>query len=95
MEANLVTNTAADGTAGSDPNAVFKMGSTHSGEFRGTDDFHFERGQALLIEIAPGQYTLRFEDFSVRNGPGLYVYLSPDAEDYTNDFLELGRRRCI
>ena len=31
MEANPLTNTAADGTAGSHPNAVFKIGSTHRG----------------------------------------------------------------
>ena len=51
------------------------------GEFRGADDFHFGRGQALLIETAPGEYTLRFENFSVRNGPDLFVYLSTDPND--------------
>ena len=44
----------------------------------GADDFHFGRGTAQLIETAPGAYTLRFEDFSVRNGPDLFVYLTPD-----------------
>ena len=42
---------------------------THRGQFQGADDFHFGRGQAQLIERVPGRYTLRFEDFSVRNGP--------------------------
>lgn len=60
------------------------------GEFVGADDFHFGEGQALLIETAPGEYTLRFENFSVRNGPDLYVYLSPSADGYTDGALELG-----
>ncbi len=47
------------------------------GAFQGADDFHFGSGQALLVETAPGTYTLRFEGFSVRNGPDLFVYLSP------------------
>ena len=59
------------------------------GEFHGADDFHFGRGQALLIEAAPGQYTLRFENFSVRNGPDLFVYLSTDPNG-SNDGLLLG-----
>jgi hypothetical protein len=60
------------------------------GEFAGTDEFHFGRGTASLIEVEPGRYHLRLEDFSVRNGPDLYVYLSTDAGDYADDALELG-----
>jgi hypothetical protein len=60
------------------------------GSFRGTDDFHFGRGTASIIETAPGSYTLRFDAFSVRNGPDLYVYLSPVADDYADGALELG-----
>jgi hypothetical protein len=54
---------------------------THTGMFEGADDFHFGRGDALLIETAPGMHTLRFESFSVRNGPDLFVYLVNDPED--------------
>jgi hypothetical protein len=61
-----------------------------SGEFSGTDEFHFGRGTASLIEVGPGRYHLRLEDFSVRNGPDLYVYLSTDADDYADSALELG-----
>jgi hypothetical protein len=61
-----------------------------TGEFSGTDDFHFGSGTASIIEIAPGRYHLRLEDFSVRNGPDLYVYLSPDPDGYADDALELG-----
>ncbi|HSL77511.1 MAG TPA: DM13 domain-containing protein [Candidatus Limnocylindrales bacterium] len=64
------------------------------GEFAGTDDFHFGRGTASLIEVESGRYHLRLEDFSVRNGPDLYVYLSTDADDYADDALELGRLKA-
>ena len=37
--------------------------------FSRTDEFHFSRGSASLIELEPGRYHLRLEDFSVRNGP--------------------------
>ena len=33
-------------------------------------------------------------DFSVRNGPDLYVYLSPDADDYDDGALELGKLKA-
>jgi hypothetical protein len=60
---------------------TFMARVTHQGMFAGADDFHFGRGDALLIETAPGTYTLRFEDFSVRNGPDLFVYLTNDPDD--------------
>ncbi len=60
------------------------------GEFHGADEFHFGSGRALLVETAPGMYTLRFEGFSVRNGPDLFVYLSPAADGYAAGALELG-----
>jgi hypothetical protein len=53
--------------------------------FMGADDFHFGRGEAQLIETAPGVFTLRFEDFSVRNGPDLFVYLTPDPSGESID----------
>ncbi|MFP5342509.1 MAG: DM13 domain-containing protein [Candidatus Limnocylindria bacterium] len=61
-----------------------------SGEFQGSDEFHFGRGTATIIEVEPGRYHLRLEDFSVRNGPDLYVYLSPDPDGYDDGALELG-----
>ena len=61
-----------------------------TGRFVGADEFHFGSGTASLIEVAPGSWTLRFEDFSVRNGPDLYVYLSPDAAGYVEGAVELG-----
>jgi hypothetical protein len=64
------------------------------GTFRGADDFHFGRGDALLIELAPQRHAVRFENFSVRNGPDLYVYLSDDPNGYGGAVLKLGRLRA-
>lgn len=61
-----------------------------AGTFHGADEFHFGEGSASIIETAPGRYTLRFEAFSVRNGPDLYVYLSPDPAGYADGVVELG-----
>ena len=65
-----------------------------SGEFHGTDDFHFGRGTATLIETAPGEWTIRLDNFSVRNGPDLYVYLSPSKRDYADGALELAKLKA-
>jgi hypothetical protein len=56
----------------------------------GADEFHFGSGTARLIETAPGSFTVRLEDFAVRNGPDLFVYLSPSADGYTDGAVELG-----
>jgi hypothetical protein len=73
---------------------AFATRTIASGEFHGTDDFHFGEGTARIVETAPGTYTLRLTDFSVRNGPDLYVYLSPDADDYDDHALELGKLKA-
>lgn len=65
-------------------------GGARSGEFTGADEFHFGSGTATLVETSPGTWTLRFEDFSVRNGPDLFVYVSPDPAGYTTEATELG-----
>jgi hypothetical protein len=71
--------------------ASFQPKVAYAGEFRGADDFHFGRGDAQIIETAPGEYVLRFENFSVRNGPDLFVYLSEDADGRrVSETLNLG-----
>jgi hypothetical protein len=65
-----------------------------AGSFRGSDEFHFGRGTARLIETSPGRFVVRLENFAVRNGPDLYVYLSPSADGYASDAIELGRLRA-
>jgi hypothetical protein len=72
------------------PIPAFQPTTLASGAFEGTDDFHFGRGTASIIEVEPGRFHLRLEDFAVRNGPDLYVYLSPDPDGYADDALELG-----
>jgi hypothetical protein len=82
---------SAEPTEAPTPEATpFAPTTLAAGDFHGADDFHFGEGTASIIETAPGQYTLRFEAFSVRNGPDLYVYLSPDADGYADGALELG-----
>ena len=65
-----------------------------SGTFRGSDDFHFGRGTARLIEVTPGSFVVRLEDFAVRNGPDLYVYLSPSPDGYAEGAIDLGRLKA-
>jgi len=85
----------ADVSVGATPSATsFIARRLASGSFHGTDDFHVGRGTATIIETAPGAYTLRLEAFSVRNGPDLYVYLSPSAHDYVKGAVEVGRLKA-
>ena len=37
---------------------------------------------------------MRFEDFSVRNGPDLFVYLSPDPNGYADGAINLGELKA-
>lgn len=69
-------------------------GTERRGEFHGTDQLHFGRGTARLLEVAPGQHVVRFEGFSVRNGPDLYVYLSPSADGYVDGSIEVARLKA-
>jgi hypothetical protein len=74
---------------------AFEAKAVRSGAFMGSDDFHFGRGDAQLIQTAPGTYILRLENFSVRNGPDLYVYLSEeDNGGNVKESLNLGRLKA-
>ncbi len=72
------------------PASAFEAHVVRQGEFEGADDFHFGNGTALLIESEPGVYVLRLEEFSVRNGPDLFVYLSPNPDGYNDAAIDLG-----
>lgn len=74
----------ADAATTDGPRAVL------TGAWQGADDFHFAEGVALLIETEPGVFTLRVEEFSVRNGPDLFVYLSPDPAGGIAGAVKLG-----
>lgn len=65
-----------------------------SGVFKGADDFHFGKGTARLIETSAGSFTVRLERFAVRNGPDLYVYLSPSVDGYAKGAIEVGRLKA-
>ncbi len=61
-----------------------------SGEVVGADEFHTGSGRVAILETASGSFVLRFEDFSVLNGPDLHVYLSPDPSGYASGAVEIG-----
>ena len=50
------------------------------GELMGSDSFHTASGQVLLVRGPEGELILRFQDFEVRNGPDLFIYLTPDPD---------------
>jgi len=100
-----VIPTAAPGNTGSNAPALtsapatpaptpFAVRRVSTGSFHGTDEFHYGRGTASIIETRPGRFTVRLDDFSVRNGPDLFVYLSPLADGYAKGALELGRLKA-
>ena len=93
--ASPAAESPSDSSTGGAQMASFMASTALSGMFRGSDDFHFGRGDALIIESEPGKYVLRFENFSVRNGPDLYVYLSedPDGKGVT-EMLNLGKLKA-
>jgi hypothetical protein len=70
--------------------AAFEPRVVREGTWVGADDFHFARGAARLIETEPGVFVVRFEDFSVRNGPDLFVYLSTSPDGLGDGSLNLG-----
>jgi len=59
------------------------------GTWQGVDDFHFARGVARILGNGAGDYVLRLENFSVRNGPDIRFFLSSDATVGPGD-LDLG-----
>jgi hypothetical protein len=65
-----------------------------SGEFVDGAPGHFGRGRALLLRAEDGRQFVRFEDFSVTNGPDLFVVLMPPGTDDYGAGLNLGRLRA-
>jgi hypothetical protein len=66
-----------------------------SGWFVGSDLLHTGTGTAKIIAYPDGSHILRFEDFSVVNGPDVYVYLSntttpSDDIGSLGDYIDLG-----
>ena len=63
------------------------------GQFQGADEFHVGSGRAFVFETAHG-LVLRFEEFSVLNGPDLHVYLSPSPDGYAVGAVDLGKLKA-
>ena len=64
-----------------------------SGNLQGADAFHTGSGEVLLVQGPDGEVILRFQDYEVRNGPGLRIYLSPDpgGDVRADGAISLGR----
>lgn len=73
-------------TAAPQPETVF------SGNFQDGDSFHKGSGSAKVYTMADGSKTLRFENFSVTNGPDLFVYVTDDSNvrDGLTSFTNIG-----
>jgi hypothetical protein len=80
----------ASGQGGSAPRLLA------TGQFGMVDPLHKGEGTASIVTLADGQRVLRFEDFTVTNGPDLFVYLSGHPEPRNGgqvheNGVELGR----
>ena len=62
-----------------------------TGSFHGTDDFHFGRGTATIVETAPGVYTSASTTSRSATAPTSTSTSRPDADDYAKGALELGQ----
>lgn len=74
------TSSVADAAADPAPAAERTGSLISSGMLMGTDAFHTGSGDVLLVSDPDGNLILRFQEYSVRNGPDLFVYLTPDPE---------------
>jgi hypothetical protein len=73
------TTPATDDGDDADESADAQTGELISmGDLEGADAFHTASGAVLLVRDPDGNVILRFQDYEVRNGPDLYVYLTPD-----------------
>jgi len=66
------------------------------GELMGADSFHTGSGQVLLVRAPDGSVILRFQDYEVRNGPDLFIYLTPDPDGdvFADGAIELSEIRA-
>jgi hypothetical protein len=58
-----------------------------SGSFMDADSFHKGSGQAGIYQLPDGSRILRFDNFSVTNGPDLRVLLSASSRPLSNNDL--------
>lgn len=90
------TTPEADASPETDASASAEPQTLARGSFVDADAIHKGSGTATIYQLADGSHVLRFEDFSVTNGPGLHVLLSahpePRSSGETKDsgYLDLG-----
>ena len=75
--------TATPAAATATPDAAQSSGTGDliaMGDLEGSDSFHTASGQVFLVRSPEGDVVLRFQDFEVRNGPDLFIYLTPDPD---------------
>ena len=60
------------------------------GSFGIVDGIHHGQGTASVLDLTDGTRVLRFSDFTVTNGPDLYVYLSANPAPWTGAQLHEG-----
>ena len=67
-----------------------------NGELMGVDSFHTGSGDVLLVSDPDGNVILRFQDYAVRNGPDLFIYLTPDPDGdvHADGTVDLGEIRA-
>lgn len=67
-----------------------------NGELMGVDSFHTGSGDVLLVSDPDGNVILRFQDYAVRNGPDLFIYLTPDPDGdvHADGAVDLGEIRA-
>lgn len=83
---------AAGGNTGTSTDASAAGSVVSMGELNGVDSFHTGSGQVLLVRAPDGAAVLRFEDYAVRNGPDLRIYLTPDPDGdvFADGAVDLG-----
>ena len=84
------TAPAPEATATPAPAGSAAPGVLAQGEWRDGEPGHNGAGIAKIIRTEDGKLVLRVEEFSVTNGPDLFVVLSPSADGYADGSLNLG-----
>ena len=90
-------STSSESAAGDDRPGPSATGTLIArGELMGADAFHTGSGVVLLVTAPDGTTILRFQDYAVRNGPDLHVYLTPDpsGDVHAPGAIDLGEVRA-
>ncbi len=85
---------AASPDSPTDNPAVSSASTLKQGEFMDADGFHKGSGTAQVMKTNEGNIVKFSSDFSVTNGPDLFVYFSKTADENDKDpgdFVSLGK----